>query len=115
MLAREHALRQKFHEEITEQQKAEFINGQVVMHSPVQHGVEEYWLVNPQAEAIEKFKLEAGQFVAAGVFNQGASPAPWSPASKSRSSLCSTATPTSAPSAACWPDTTRPSRRQHQS
>jgi Uma2 family endonuclease len=40
VLAREHTLRQKFYEEITEQQKAEFINGQVVVHSPVQlrHG-----------------------------------------------------------------------------
>jgi Uma2 family endonuclease len=36
VLAREHVLRQKFYEEITEQQKAEFINGQVVLHSPVQ-------------------------------------------------------------------------------
>ena len=36
VLARERQLRQKFYEEITEQQKAEFINGEVVMHSPVQ-------------------------------------------------------------------------------
>jgi Uma2 family endonuclease len=36
VLARERTLRQKFYEEMTEQQKAEFINGQVVMHSPVQ-------------------------------------------------------------------------------
>jgi Uma2 family endonuclease len=36
VLAREHALRQKFYEEITEQQKAEFINGHVILHSPVQ-------------------------------------------------------------------------------
>jgi Uma2 family endonuclease len=35
-LARERTIRQKFYEEITEQQKAEFINGQVVLHSPVQ-------------------------------------------------------------------------------
>lgn len=162
VLAREHALRQKFYEEITEQQKAEFINGQVVLHSPVQrrhsvasdllfkllstyvdqqglgwvghekllvtltrndyepdiafwraeraeefapdrmkfpapdfvaevlspstekndrgvkfedyaaHGVGEYWLVDPHAQAIEKFTLAAGQFVAAGVFQKGA-------------------------------------------
>ena len=161
VLAREHTLRQKFYEEITEQQKVEFINGQVVFHSPVQrrhsvasdflfkllstyvdqnglgwvghekllvaltrnddepdvafwraeragefgadqmkfpapdfvaevlspstakndrgvkfedhaaHGVEEYWLVDPQAEAIEKFTLRAGRFVAAGVFRKG--------------------------------------------
>lgn len=36
VLAREHGLRQKFYEEITEDQKAEFINGQVWLHSPVQ-------------------------------------------------------------------------------
>ena len=36
VLAREHGLRQKFYEGITEQQKAEFINGEVVLHSPVQ-------------------------------------------------------------------------------
>ncbi len=36
VLAREHGRRQKFYEQITEQQKAEFINGQVVLHSPVQ-------------------------------------------------------------------------------
>lgn len=36
VLARERALRQKFYEDITEQQKAEFINGQVILHSPVQ-------------------------------------------------------------------------------
>lgn len=36
VLARERTLRQQFYEEITEQQKAEFINGQVTMHSPVQ-------------------------------------------------------------------------------
>jgi Uma2 family endonuclease len=36
VLARERALRQKFYEEISEQHKAEFINGQVVLHSPVQ-------------------------------------------------------------------------------
>ncbi len=161
VLAREHTLRQKFYEEITEQQKVEFINGQVVFHSPVQrrhsvasdflfkllstyvdqnalgwvghekllvalerndyepdvafwraeragefaadqmkfpapvfvaevlspstakndrgvkfedyaaHGVEEYWLLDPQAEAIEKFTLRAGRFVAAGVFRKG--------------------------------------------
>ena len=35
VLARERTLRQKFYEEITEQQKAEFINGAVVFHSPV--------------------------------------------------------------------------------
>jgi Uma2 family endonuclease len=35
------------------------------------HGVEEYWLVDPQAEAIEKFTLRAGRFVAAGVFRKG--------------------------------------------
>lgn len=161
VLAREHTLRQKFYEEITEQQKAEFINGQVVLHSPVQrrhsvasdflftllhayvshkdlgwvghekllvaltrndyepdvafwraeraaefaadqmkfpapefvvevlspstekndrgvkfedyaaHGVEEYWLVDPQAEAIEKFTLKAGRFIVAGIFRKG--------------------------------------------
>jgi len=36
VLARERQLRVRFYEEITEQQKAEFINGQVVLHSPVQ-------------------------------------------------------------------------------
>lgn len=36
VLARERTLRQKFYEEITEQQKAEFINGEVILHSPVQ-------------------------------------------------------------------------------
>jgi hypothetical protein len=36
VLARERGLRQKFYEGITEQQKAEFINGQVVPHSLVQ-------------------------------------------------------------------------------
>jgi len=36
VLAREHTLRQKFHEEMTEEQKAEFINGQIILHSPVQ-------------------------------------------------------------------------------
>lgn len=36
VLARERTLRQQFYGEITEQQKAEFINGQVIMHSPVQ-------------------------------------------------------------------------------
>lgn len=36
VLAREHTLRQKFYEDISEQQKAEFINGRVVVHSPVQ-------------------------------------------------------------------------------
>lgn len=36
VLARERTLRQKFYEEITEQEKAEFVNGQVIMHSPVQ-------------------------------------------------------------------------------
>ena len=35
VLARESTLRRKFYEEITEQQKAEFINGQVILHSPV--------------------------------------------------------------------------------
>lgn len=36
LLAREHALRQRFYQQITEAQKAEFINGQVILHSPVQ-------------------------------------------------------------------------------
>lgn len=36
VLAREHGLRQKFYQEITDQQKAEFINGRVWLHSPVQ-------------------------------------------------------------------------------
>lgn len=36
VLARRHTLRQKFHEEMSEQQKAEFINGQVILHSTVQ-------------------------------------------------------------------------------
>lgn len=35
VLSREATLRHKFYEEITEQQKAEFINGQVILHSPV--------------------------------------------------------------------------------
>jgi Uma2 family endonuclease len=35
-LAREKTLRQKFYEDVTEEQKAEFINGQVLLHSPVQ-------------------------------------------------------------------------------
>ena len=41
VLARERTLRQKFYEEMTEEQKAEFVNGQVIMHSPVQrkHGL----------------------------------------------------------------------------
>jgi len=41
VLARESTLRRKFYEEITEQQKAEFINGQVILHSPVrrQHSI----------------------------------------------------------------------------
>ena len=161
VLARERSLRQKFYEEITEQQKVEFINGAVVFHSPVQrrhsiaydllfkllstyvdqnglgwvghekllvaltrndyepdvafwraeraaefaadqmkfpapdfvvevlsrstekndrgvkfedyaaHSVEEYWLVDPQAEAIEKFTLKAGRFMVAGIFRKG--------------------------------------------
>ena len=34
VLAREHERRMRFYEEMTESQKTEFINGQVVMHSP---------------------------------------------------------------------------------
>jgi Uma2 family endonuclease len=161
LLAREHGLRQKFYEEITEQQKAEFINGQVWLHSPVQrrhstasdllftllhtfvsrhqlgwvghekllvaltrndyepdvafwraerakdfaadqmkfpapdfvaevlspstekndrgvkfedyaaHGVGEYWIVDPEAERIEKFVLERERFTPAGTFHDG--------------------------------------------
>src|SRR5438034_4106195 len=33
-LAEERARREKFYEEITEDQKAEFINGQIIVHSP---------------------------------------------------------------------------------
>ncbi|MCP4110138.1 MAG: Uma2 family endonuclease [Desulfobacteraceae bacterium] len=35
VLVEEHKKREQFYEEITEQQKAEFINGEIVMHSPV--------------------------------------------------------------------------------
>ena len=38
LLAVERERRQRFYEELTEQFKAEFINGQVVMHSPARHG-----------------------------------------------------------------------------
>jgi Uma2 family endonuclease len=161
VLAREHTLRQKFYEDISEQRKAEFINGQVVLHSPVRrrhslasdylfallsahvnqnqlgwaghekllvvltrndyepdvafwraevanrfaadqmkfpgpdfvaevlsastakvdrgikfedysaHGVREYWLVDPAAEAVEKFTLRGRRFSAAGVCSKG--------------------------------------------
>lgn len=161
VLAREHGLRQKFYEEITEDQTVEFINGQVCLHSPVQrrhsvasdllfkllsthvdrhqlgwvghekllvvltrndyepdvafwraerakdfsadqmkfpapdfvvevlspstvkndrgvkfedyaaHGVGEYWIVDPEAERIEKYVLEGESFTPAGTFQAG--------------------------------------------
>jgi Uma2 family endonuclease len=37
VLASEGALRLKFYEEITDQQKAEFVNGEVIMHSPARY------------------------------------------------------------------------------
>ncbi len=35
VLAEEQQRRERFYEEMTEQQKVEFINGQIFMHSPV--------------------------------------------------------------------------------
>jgi Uma2 family endonuclease len=36
-----------------------------------EHGVSEYWLVDAQAEHIEKYRLRGGRFVAAGIFRKG--------------------------------------------
>lgn len=35
IIEQEHEKRQRFYEEVTENQKAEFINGEVIIHSPV--------------------------------------------------------------------------------
>jgi Uma2 family endonuclease len=59
VLAREMQRRQKFYEEMTEQQKVEFINGQVVPHSPVRrrHSIASDSLVTLLSTYVNKHDL----------------------------------------------------------
>jgi hypothetical protein len=57
--------RAKFYREMTPSEKVEFIDGEVVMHSPAKikfedyaaHGVGEYWIVDPETCVIEQYLL----------------------------------------------------------